>query len=59
MKNKKVYIKKICGVYALIDAYDNNDIIEAFDTRPEAELAEFDEMRSWESLYDHERRIEK
>lgn len=48
----KCFIKKIDGCYVL---YKNDEIVEVYDTRPEAELASFDLTRRWESLYDYER----
>lgn len=45
------YIKQICGSFFLMK---DDEFIESFDTRQEAELAFFDATRKWDSLYDKE-----
>lgn len=47
----RFYVKKIEFVYCLMKG---SEIIEAYDTRPEAEFALFDATRGWSSLWDVE-----
>lgn len=47
----RFYVKKIEFVYCLMKG---SEIIEAYDTRPEAEFALFDATRGWGSLWDVE-----
>ncbi len=46
-----MYVLKIEGIWCLMRA---GQIVEAYDTKQEAELAFFDATRAWQSLYDLE-----
>lgn len=46
-----MYVKKIEGLWCLMKGCE---IVEAYDTKQEAELAHFDATRNWKSMWDQE-----
>lgn len=46
-------VLKIEGTYFLVQ---NGELLDSFDDKESAELALFDQTRSWDSYYDRERR---
>lgn len=46
-------VLKIEGTYFLVQ---NGELLDSFDDKESAELALFDQTRSWDSYYDREKR---